>query len=109
MHLRYFPRAGTSTRLSRQPSAEPRAARCIRSMKTATHNEDTHMLRSTPRNNRLAHGLAASLLALACLAGAQPASAALDTNAYTTDHNTNVPAGWWMYNGLTAAQVNSYA
>ena len=63
-------------------------------MKTDIHNEDTHMLRSTPRNSRLSNTLAASLLALACIAGAQPAHAALDANATTTDHNTNVPTGW---------------
>lgn len=77
-------------------------------MKTDIHNEDTHMLRSASRNSRLSTGLAATLLALACMAGAQPAHAALDANATTTDHSTNVPTGWWMYHGLTAAQVSSY-
>jgi hypothetical protein len=82
------------------------------SMKTAFHNEDTHMLRTAsqrPHTRGLTTTLAASLLALACIAGAQPAHAALDATASTNDHNTNVPTGWWMYHGLTAAQVGSYA
>ncbi|QSX77018.1 serine hydrolase [Agrilutibacter solisilvae] len=78
-------------------------------MKTAFHNEDTTMLGSIPQTRRLSTMLAASVLALACLAGAQPAQAALDATASTNDHNTNVPTGWWMYHGLTAAQVGSYA
>ncbi|HEY0660837.1 MAG TPA: serine hydrolase [Lysobacter sp.] len=34
---------------------------------------------------------------------------ALDPNALTTDHSTNVPTGWWVYNNITASQVNSFA
>jgi beta-lactamase class A len=63
-----------------------------------------------PRNSRrLATALATSALSLACLVGAAPAMAALDANALTTDHSVNVPTGWYLYNNVTAAQVNSYA
>jgi beta-lactamase class A len=48
-------------------------------------------------------------LLLALLGGtfAMNASAALDTTARTTDHSVNVPTGWWIYTGQSAAQVSS--
>ena len=33
---------------------------------------------------------------------------ALDVNATTDDHSTNVPTGWWTYTGVTADQVSTY-
>jgi len=71
---------------------------------------------SFPRSShRLALALAASIFSLSCLAGAAPTDIgdvspmALDPNALTTDHSTNVPTGWWLYNNITAAQVGSLA
>ena len=47
------------------------------------------------------------LLALLGCTFAMNASAALDTTARTTDHSINVPTGWWIYTGQSAAQVSS--
>jgi hypothetical protein len=33
---------------------------------------------------------------------------ALDLNALTDDHSTNVPTGWWTYTGVTADQISTY-
>lgn len=65
-------------------------------------------LSSSRPARRLPLSLAASMLSLACLAGAMPAHAALDANASTTDHSTNAPTSWWVYNNVTAAQVDDY-
>ncbi|GAB3388987.1 serine hydrolase [Lysobacter fragariae] len=66
------------------------------------------LLRNKLRTRSLPLTLASCALALAAVTGPQPANAALDANALTTDHNTNVPTGWWLYNGITATQVSSY-
>lgn len=65
-------------------------------------------LSSSRPARRLPLSLAASVLSLACLAGAMPAHAALDANASTTDHSTNAPTSWWVYNNVTPAQVGDY-
>ena len=49
----------------------------------------------------------APFLALLVSSFAFDASAALDTTARTDDHSVNVPTGWWLYTGQTAAQVSS--
>lgn len=58
-------------------------------------------------NTVLPRLLVRSALAIALSTFALGASAALDTTARTTDHSVNAPTGWWVYNGVTAAQVSS--
>lgn len=48
-----------------------------------------------------------AILAIMLFSLVNNAWAALDTTARTSDHSVNVPTGWWIYNGVSAAQVSS--